>query len=40
MRALALAALIALAAAPALAIIAGEALDDPVLEARARAISK
>ena len=40
MRALALAALIALAAAPALAIIAGEALDDPALEARARAISK
>ncbi len=40
MRALALAALIALAAAPALAIIAGEQLDDPALEARARAISK
>ncbi len=40
MRALALAALIALAAAPALAIGAGEALDDPGLEARARAIGK
>ncbi len=40
MKALALAALIALGAGPAFAIGAGEALDDPVLEARARAIGK
>ncbi len=40
MKALALAALIALAASPAAAIGAGEALDDPALEARARAIGK
>ncbi len=40
MKALALAAMIALGAAPAFAIGAGEALDDPVLEARARALGK
>lgn len=40
MKALALAAMIALGAAPALAIGVGEALDDPVLEARARAMGK
>ena len=41
MKALVLAAaLIALGAAPANAIVAGEELDDPVLEARARNISK
>ncbi len=40
MKALVLAAMIALGAAPALAIGAGEALDDPALEARARAIGK
>ncbi len=40
MKALALAAMIALGAAPALAIGVGEALDDPVLEARARALGK
>ena len=40
MKALVLAALIALGAVPALAIVAGEQLDDPVLEARARALGK
>ena len=40
MKALILAALIALGAAPALAIVAGEQLNDPVLEARARALGK
>ncbi len=40
MKALVLAAMIALGAAPAFAIGAGEALDDPVLEARARALGK
>ena len=40
MKALALAAMIALGAAPAFAIGYGEALDDPALEARARAIGK
>ncbi len=40
MKALALAAMIALGAAHALAIGVGEALDDPVLEARARAMGK
>ena len=37
---MALALLVALAAGPALAIVAGEALEDPVLEARARDIGK
>ena len=40
MKALSLAAMIALGALPALAIGVGEALDDPVLEARARAMGK
>ena len=40
MRALVVALLMALAAGPALAIGAGEALDDPALEARARDIGK
>ncbi len=40
MKALVLAAMIALGAAPALAIGAGESLDDPALEARARALGK
>ncbi len=40
MKALVLAALIALGAVPALAIVAGEELDNPVLEARARALGK
>ncbi len=40
MKALALAAMVALVAAPAFAIGYGEALDDPALEARARTIGK